>query len=386
MNILLLTSDFLPNIGGMASHALELARAHVQNGHRLELVHPVHGAGTDHIEEMEGFRVHKLFVDNQTPKVKHILYIRKVRDYVRKLQTSSPFDVLHWHDLTPNCWTTWTLRHDLPLVWTNHTSNYLELYETGAGRIKIKLFLGHADAIISPSNELYEKSTATGIAPERNFYIPNGVDAAKFQPGNSFGVIDKDYGIDPARPVIICPRRLEPKNGVEYFIRAVPLVRAEIPDVQFLIVGGGFPDERKRFEGLLKDAGQAHDVFFTGNVPNSAMPKFYALATIATLPSLMEATSISGLEAMASGLPLVGTNVGGIPEIIEDGESGMLVEARSPEQLAAAYLLLLKDPELRARLGAGARRRVEEIFAWPEIARRTAVVYETAITRWKLRH
>ena len=85
MNILLLTSDFLPNIGGMASHALELARAHVQNGHRLELVHPVHGAGDDHVEEVEGFTVHKLFVDNQTPKIKHVLYIRKVRDYVRRL-------------------------------------------------------------------------------------------------------------------------------------------------------------------------------------------------------------------------------------------------------------------------------------------------------------
>ncbi|MFA6232674.1 MAG: glycosyltransferase family 4 protein [Bacteroidota bacterium] len=386
MKILLLTSDFLPNIGGMASHALELARAHVRNGHQLELVHPVYGAGEDHIEEMEGFTVHKLFVNSHTPKVKHLLYIRKVRDYVRKLRAAAHFDVLHWHDLTPNCWTTWTLRNDLPLVWTNHTSNYLEMFETGSGRFKIKLFLGHPDAIISPSKELYGKSAATGIADEQNFYIPNGVDAAKFHPGNSFGVIDKDYGLDPARPVIICPRRLEPKNGVEYFIRAVPLVRVEIPEAQFLIVGGGFPEERKRFEALLKEAGQSHDVFFTGNVPNTAMPKFYALATVAALPSLMEATSISGLEAMASGLPLVGTKVGGIPEIIEDGESGMLVDPRNPEQLAAAFIRLLKDAGLRARLGEGARRRVEETFAWPEISRRTVRVYDSAIAHWKHRH
>lgn len=292
MNILLLTSDFLPNIGGMASHALELARAHVKNGHRLVLVHPVYGEGEDRVEEMDGFTVHRLYVDRTTPKLKHLIYIRKVRNYVRALHASTPFDVLHWHDLTPNCWTTRTLRNDMPLVWTNHTSNYLEMHETGTGRLKIRLFLGHADAIISPSRELYEKSAATGIPAGQNFYIPNGVDAAKFHPGNSFGVIDKDYGIDPARPVVICPRRLEPKNGVEYFIRAVPIVRAEMPEVQFLIVGGGFPDERKRFEALLREAGQSRDVFFTGNVPNSAMPRFYALSTIAALPSLMEATSI----------------------------------------------------------------------------------------------
>ncbi len=379
MNILLLTSDFLPNIGGMATHALELARAHVQNGHTLHLVHPVYAAGEDSVEEMEGFTVHNLFVDRSTPRIKHLVYIRRVREYIRRLHAAQRFDVLHWHDLTPNCWTTWTLRRDIPLVWTNHTSNYLEMFETPAGRRKIRLFLGHADAIISPSRELYEKSTATGIAPARNFYIPNGVDAAKFRPDNSFGVIDKDYGLDPARPVIICPRRLEPKNGVEYFIRAVPIVRAQHPDVQFLIVGGGFPDERKRFEEMLRESGQAADVFFTGNVPNTAMPKFYALSTIAALPSLMAATSISGLEAMASGLPLVGTKVGGIPEIIEDGTSGVLVDPRSPEQLAEQFIRLLGDDALRGSLGRGARTRVEQVFAWPEIARRTVDVYEKAI-------
>ncbi|PLX23559.1 MAG: hypothetical protein C0600_14490 [Ignavibacteria bacterium] len=379
MNILLLTSDFLPNIGGMATHALELARAHVQNGHLLHLVHPVYGAGEDNIEEMEGFTVHNLFVDRDTPRIKHLFYIRRVREYVRRLHAEHTFDVLHWHDLTPNCWTTRALRKDIPLVWTNHTSNYLEMYETSSGKRKIRMFLGHADAIISPSRELYEKSTATGIAPARNVYIPNGVDAAKFHPDNSFGVIDKDYGLDPGRPVIICPRRLEPKNGVEYFIRAIPHVRVQVPDVQFLIVGGGFPDERERFEALLQEFGQSHDVFFTGNVPNTAMPKFYALSTIATLPSLMEATSISGLEAMASGLPLVGTRVGGIPEIIEDGVSGILVEPRSPDQLAEQFVRLLKSEALRAQLGAGARKRVEEEFAWPEISRRTVDVYEKAI-------
>jgi glycosyltransferase involved in cell wall biosynthesis len=323
--------------------------------------------------------VHKLFIDRETPRIKHLMYIRKVRRYILRMLDDPGFDLLHWHDLTPNCWTTWTLRKHVPLVWTNHTSNYLEMYETPAGRRRIRLFLGHADAIISPSRELYEKSAATGIAPARNVYIPNGVDAETFHPGNSFGVIDKDYGLDPARPIVICPRRLEPKNGVEYFIRSIPLVRREIPDVQFLIVGGGFPEERRRFEQMLKEAGEVRDVFFTGNIPNTSMPRFYALASVAALPSLMEATSISGLEAMASGLPLVGTRVGGIPEIIEDGASGILVDPRSPEQLAMQFIRLLRSDELRKTLGAGARRRVELEFAWPEIARRTAEVYERAI-------
>jgi len=385
MNILLLTSDFLPNIGGMATHALELARAHARNGHVVHLLHPVYGNEQARREDMEGFTVHKLFVNRTTPKIKHLYYIHAVRKYIQSLHTMEHFDVLHWHDLTPNCWTTYTVRRLLPLVWTNHTSNYLEMYETVAGRIRIRAFLGHAGAIISPSRELYEKSAATGISPQRNFYIANGVDAEKFKPGGGFGVIDKDYGVDPAKPVIVCPRRLEPKNGVEYFIRAIPLVRKHMPEVQFLIVGGGFPDERTRFEEMLSSFGERKGVIFTGNVPNTAMPQFLALATIAALPSLMEATSISGLEAMASGLPLVGTKVGGIPEIIDDGESGLLVDARSPEQLAEAFLRLLADESLRVRLGSGARARVEKEFAWPEIARRTVEVYLLACEDMKRR-
>lgn len=353
------------------------------NGHTVNLVHPVFGNERDRVETLDGITVHKLFLANNTPKIKHLLYIRKVRNYILALMERQPQDILHWHDLTPNCWTTWTLRGKIPLVWTNHSSNYLEYYDTKKGRRKIKRFLSHPDAVIGPSMELYQKSEATGLSMDWLFYIPNGVDAAKFHPGISYDVLDKDYGLDVSKPIVICPRRLEPKNGVEYFIRAVPLVREHLPEAQFLIVGGGFPEEKARFEQMLEESGSRKSVFFTGNVPNTLMPKFYAMSTIATLPSLMEATSISGLEAMACGLPLVGTRIGGIPEIINDGETGVLVDARSPEQLAKAYLDLLRNPSGRERLGKNARKRVEEEFSWLVISRKTIDVYEKVLSKYR---
>jgi glycosyltransferase involved in cell wall biosynthesis len=385
MTIVLLTSDYFPNIGGMATHAHELARALAGLGHDVHLVNPVYGRGECRVETAHGYTVHRLFIDHHTPRIKHMHYVRAVRAALLELAAERPVDVLHWHDLTPNCWTTRTVRSRFPLVWTNHTSNYLEFFETALGRVKIRAFLHHPDVIIAPSRELHEKSTATGVPAERCYYIPNGVDAATFAPGGSFGVIDKDFGVDPAQPVVICPRRLEPKNGVEFLMRAVPVIRAARPETQFLIVGGGFPEERERFERMLTEAGQREGVFFTGNVPNDTMPKFYALATVAVLPSLMEATSISGLEAMACGLPLVGTTVGGIPEIIEDGVSGLLVPPRDPERLAAALLRVLEDETLRRSLGVGARQRVEREFAWTQIARRTMAVYDAAIDRFRRR-
>lgn len=382
MNICLLTSDFLPNVGGMATHAHELAKALAGAGHALHIVHPVYEQGrNDFVEQFDGIIVHRLFIENETPRFKHLVYVARVRSYIKRLHAAQRIDLIHWHDLTPNCWTTRTLRRRFPLVWTNHTSNYLEFCETRVGRIKIRAYLRHPDAIISPSRELNEKSIRTGVRPEWLFYIPNGVDAAKFHPGAATKEIEATYGLDPAKPIVICPRRLEPKNGVEYFIRAVPLVRESCPDAQFLIVGGGFPEERERFEKMLDGWGLRSAVVFTGNVPNDTMPRFYAASDLAILPSLMEATSISGLEAMSSGLPLIGTKVGGIPEIIEDGASGILVEPRNPEQLAGQIARLLEDPAERRRLGIAARERVERHFSWDAIAGRTLEVYERVLAR-----
>jgi len=383
MKILFLTSDFLPNIGGMATHAHELARALVRNGNEVHLVNPVYGSGKRRIEEIDGIIVHRLYFPLKVPKLKHMLYILGVRKYLIKLLAKEGFDVLHFHDLTPNCWTTKFFVSKLPVVWTNHTSNYLEYYETTKGRKRIRKYLGHINAVIGPSKELAEKSEAIGLPPEAIFYIPNGVDAKKFSPGVQFGNLPERCGIDPSRPVVICPRRLEPKNGVEYFIRSVPRVLEKFPEAQFLIVGGGFPEERERFEKMLTEWGCRRSVVFTGNVPNTDMPAYYSMADIAVLPSLMEATSISGLEAMASGLPLVGTRVGGIPEIVIDGETGILVEPRNHEALAEAILNLFADLEFREQLGRNARHRVETTFSWIRIAGQTVDVYEYAITRWK---
>ena len=104
---------------------------------------------------------------------------------------------------------------------------------------------------------------------------------------------------------------------------------------------------------------------------------YYSAADFSILPSLMEATSISGLEAMASSLPLVGTRVGGIPDLIEEGKNGLLCRPADEEDLAEKIGALL-EADLRA-LGAHSRHLVENNFAWPQIARRTVQAYESVL-------
>ena len=115
-------------------------------------------------------------------------------------------------------------------------------------------------------------------------------------------------------------------------------------------------------------------MIFTGAVPNDRMPEYYAASDVVALPSLKEATSIAGLEAMASARPLVGTNVGGIPQIVKDGDSGILVPAKDPEKLADAIVRLLDNDSARAAIGERARQRAK-LFDWRTIAQAYPHIY-----------
>ena len=132
---------------------------------------------------------------------------------------------------------------------------------------------------------------------------------------------------------------------------------------------------------ILAENGMLDRTIFLGSVANSEMPDLYRAADLSVLPSLAEATSIAGLEAMATGLPLVGTDVGGIPTIIEDKATGLIVPPRDPDAMANALGQLISDADLRRRMGAAARAKVEREFTWPVIVRKTVEVYRACLDR-----
>ncbi|MEJ1406478.1 MAG: glycosyltransferase family 4 protein, partial [Candidatus Sedimenticola sp. (ex Thyasira tokunagai)] len=162
------------------------------------------------------------------------------------------------------------------------------------------------------------------------------------------------------------------KNGVTVFAEAVAALK-ELP-VRLLFAGDG--EERSKVEQILRDNGMFDQSIFLGGVPNPQMPDVYRAADISVLPSFMEATSITGLESMACGIPLVGTTVGGIPTLINDRETGLLVPPGDPATLGEALAQLARDPEQRQQMGTAARSRAEEKFSWRGIASRTLDIYQ----------
>jgi glycosyltransferase involved in cell wall biosynthesis len=261
-------------------------------------------------------------------------------------------------------------------VLTNHSSGFLENVRAGRGLWYYKVVGQCVDRILAPSRELATLSAVFGLAAEQVRYIPNGVDTEVFAPD---GVLESGLAerLRGGHPVVLATRRLEHKNGVDLLVRAFADIARRWPDCRLVIAGDG--PERARLSALSCDSGVADRIHMLGSVPRGVLRGLYARATVCVLPSRMEATSLAGLEAMACGRPLVGTRVGGIPEIIADGVTGMLVDPESPGALAEAITRVLGNREVSGRMGEAARARAMKEFSWQAVCKMVSSVYDEVI-------
>jgi glycosyltransferase involved in cell wall biosynthesis len=377
LRVLLLTGEFPPDIGGIGSHVAELARVMASMGGELTVVHPQGlgapgwGGAPEPAGVPEGLpgglRVLRPALIKAQP-----FYTLMLKRWLTQAQTDIGFDLVHVHGIRP---LGATVGLGVPTVFTNHSSGFLARLEASPWRRRrTARLLRHVAHVIGPSDQLVEAARAFGYAGPATM-IANGVDSERFRPGDT--ALRQAWGIGADEVVVVLARRLVEKNGVVWFARAVAL----LGDLRFRVVIAGDGAERAEMTAILDAAGLLERVRFLGAVANTEMPAIYAAADLSVLPSLAEATSIAGLEAMASGLPLVGTRVGGIPTILEDGVTGLLVPPRDPKALAAALRRVIGDGELRRRFGAAARRKVEQEFSWPTIAGRTLAVYRDCLDR-----
>lgn len=195
--------------------------------------------------------------------------------------------------------------------------------------------------------------------------IPNGVDLKRFK-----GLERKPHqGF-----IIMTIARLEKVKGIEYLIRA--FTRPGLlgrPGLTLLIIGDG--SERKNLEDLAKKLELEEKVKFLGEIPNEKVPEYLAMADCFVLPSLKEGFGIAVLEAMAAGLPVVASKVGGILDIVEDGKTGLLVEPGNPEEIAQAINKIYQNSALREQLINNAMA-VLKYYDWENISERVFKIYE----------
>jgi glycosyltransferase involved in cell wall biosynthesis len=272
----------------------------------------------------------------------HFAYPEGLVGLLTKRETSKPLVIsLHGYD-----------------ILTDPTVNYGARLSRRYDAIISKV-LNEADAVVCASNATYDAAYKIVSDEEKLHLIPNGVDVLRFKPDVSVSKIKKKLGLED-KYIVFTLRHHEAKYGVEYLIRAIPLVLREREDVAFIIGGDG--SLRTYHEKLTRKLGVHESAIFTGKIPQNILPFYYAACDVFVIPSLQEAFGLVVAEAMASGKPVIGTRVGGIPDQITDGMNGFLVEPRSPEQIAERILRLINSPRKAKEMGRAGRITVEEKF------------------------
>jgi len=229
----------------------------------------------------------------------------------------------------------------------------------------VKPSLQKVDAIVVPSGFLGEIFDKRGFATR---IVPNIVNLERFTPGVR----------NEAAPHILVARNLEKLYDNASALRAFALIRQQHPGARMTIAGTG--PEREPLERLARELGVADAVTFPGRVENSDMPALYQTASIALNPSLADNMPISILEALASGVPVVSTDVGGVPFLVEDGKTALLVPPGDHAAMAQACLRLLGDPVLAdSQIRAG--QELAREFAWSQVRGKVFAVYSDVLVK-----
>lgn len=263
--------------------------------------------------------------------------------------------------------------HVREIVWQNRA--LLRLEQAMAASL--------SDRVIVTSEAVRQAFERGGPRRAAMARVDNGVDVSRFMPGTS-GMVRRDFGIDPAAPLIGAAGRMDVWKGFEDFIEAAAIVRQSRPDARFVIAGGaieGLASYETQLRSLAQARGLDGTLFFAGwRYGPDVMPAFHQSIDLLVLPSREpEPFGLVVLEAMASGRPVIATAHGGPVEIVRDGETGLLVAPRSPQAIAGAVLDIIGDPARLAAYGQAGRARAVGHYAIERTVDRLQVLYDEVI-------
>jgi alpha-maltose-1-phosphate synthase len=213
------------------------------------------------------------------------------------------------------------------------------------------------------------------IRAERVRVIRNGIDTEEYRPDPNTDVVQR-YGVDPGRPYVIFVGRITRQKGVPVLLRAASGL---IPEAQLVLLAGAAdtPEQLAEVTELVDGlrATRSGVIWIPEMLPKPEVIQLLTHATVFAIPSIYEPLGIVNLEAMACGTAVVGSRTGGIPEVVADGETGLLVPPDEPRPLADALNVLLRDPGRAQAMGQAGRKRAVAEFGWPAIAAQTAELY-----------
>jgi glycosyltransferase involved in cell wall biosynthesis len=298
---------------------------------------------------------------------------------IKRVWDAGRFDLLRVHSLRfvgPSAlWARRRFGLDVPVVAHHH-----HLDPSPLNRLIERRVVDAADRVVVGSDFARRQlATELGCRTDHVSVVPYGVDE-RFAPRPRRPDLVARYGLDGA-VVALFFGGLKPRKNLPLLLDVFARVAPAAPAARLLIAGGG--SLRETLERRARALGLGDRIVFTGYVPEAEKVDHFNLADVFVFPSALEGFGLAVGEAMSCGLPVLASDRGSIPEIVGDGESGLLADPAAPERFAERLAALLADAGLRQGLGRAGRARVEARFRWDRCVAATAAVYEATLAAWR---
>jgi glycogen synthase len=388
MNILFLSRDYPPkHVGGVGTYFHEMSRILAKNGHRVFVITEAIDTALDYLDEgVHVFRIKPKpigwlsLLRNPLPGwVMRLEYSLAVSKKIKELVLRYSVDIVESCEARAEGFWFYLFRNKPPLVIKLHTPEGLvyklnrEAYSRDRFLIekleehwllKAKQLIGLSKAITDLTRQHY-KTKFKNIP-----IVPNPIDISSFK----YEPISKNENM------VLYTGRLEFRKGVHVLARAIPHVLKKTPETKFVLIGDDC-GMKSYLVKKMKEFDIENSVTILDQLPREQLLEWYRRSSMCVVPSLWENHPYAILEAMACGRPVIATRVGGISEIIQHEQNGLLVETGSTIELAEAIVKLSSDEKVCGELGANARKTIETRYAPEEVMRKTLSIYERLIPR-----
>jgi glycosyltransferase involved in cell wall biosynthesis len=378
IGVRMINIDFYPLLGGAQMHTLRLCRYLRANGINVEVI-TRHHPGLAEFEHVEGIPVYRTPILHRSragTSLSFTLFALK-----RLAATREQYQIVHSHEMLSPMTIGLFSRALLEkrLVINPHRGGYLgDMYKLqnrrqGTGKLRLSWAQKSGDAFVSVSQEITSELRGGGIPAEKIHFIPYVIDTSHFKPPSEDCRADLRNQFRLTNSITACyTGRLVAEKGLDLLLQAWAGVIQVEPSARLLIAGDG--DQRGPLINQVDRLGLNNHVRFTGTVADTT--PYLQASDLYVQPSFTEGLPISMLEAMACGLPILATSVGGVPDLIRTGQNGIVIPPRDPASLEKNLIQLICNKQMRVRLGARARQDVVDYCAIEKIGRDHINLYE----------
>jgi glycosyltransferase involved in cell wall biosynthesis len=375
MRIAQVTPYFHPHIGGVESNVYNISKHLLKLGHEITVFTALYDKTLPKTDELEGMKIVRsnqlmnLFATPVTPQLKNDILKER-------------WDIVHTH--APPPFSSYYVAKakkvgHFPTVMTYHCDPELPIRGGGVITGMYRYIYGNYTLrrmdLVLAETETYA-ATSRAIWNVHAKVIPPGVDTDRFNPRNKGDAIRERYNLGSSK-VVMFVGRLTFHKGVNHLIDAASIYK----DAKYLIVGSGPMEEALKSQAAASP--NAKNIIFTGTASPDELPEYYSACDVLVLPSVtrLEAFGLVILEALASGKPVITSDMPGMREVIIDGVDGFLAEPLDAHDISEKLRMLLEDDELRKRFGANGRMKVEERFTWARVTKQTEDAYTKVIKK-----